>query len=652
MCDVLHLKIICKKLAVQRVAMRNFDKMIDQRKKNSEGIENRIRSARDDICRGLENLNICEEKEGSSANTLKCEVNDLKKDCQKHQTKTHENKENYCSNDSKDGKFICSILHQCENIVAKEELTETNRVEYSQDSPSVALKGSNNSEDNGNDTINDTQTEKDVIQNRVNIETLPCSEEYPTERNREKNLNCDFLESESSEENETSEEVKEKENDNSTTKQTLLLLEKLKIKETKDDEEEESSNETQDNPEVSESRENDLCSRGPIHHQNFRKHVSHAPYLFSQSRQCGGIVEVQDTWIPVNSFEPNIKLNIDAEESFQDHNHNPIPQHLPSVTSSFDNNGEPPSQDLIKNILEQFPDFGDLVDSIATECQGQNTACNINNTPDYNSKKSSYSKSCGGSIEKGSSGFSDDESWSTSPVGSPQVGFTTYNHPSSSRASISSSSGVSTIKGSPQHINESFNETSNESLTAAWVKKHSTPKLRPICPKPPPSNVDPNSYKAKLMTKLDCKLKIEAWVQVNLNDIDVLCAGDDDGDTNLMIIVANKSDSQMEYIYAMVEKLRDIPGALSQKNNAGHSALYLACLEMCDEPIIAAYIAEALVEQNVDIAKDTYGGLTLPQILQRKGDPCKGVLRELLRLKNRSGQFVFHSFLNECVNVQ
>ncbi|KAK7863840.1 hypothetical protein R5R35_003324 [Gryllus longicercus] len=165
-------------------------------------------------------------------------------------------------------------------------------------------------------------------------------------------------------------------------------------------------------------------------------------------------------------------------------------------------------------------------------------------------------------------------------------------------------------------------------------------RLRNILPKP-----DLSSAKARFQNILDKERRLLAWVKINekvIADPKQLESQDAEGDTDLMILCCNKSESHLEMIYAVVETLRQKPNSLTIRNKQGHSALYLACEVLYDVPEVAAYIAEALIEQKVDVANMTYdGGFTLIEILEKKGDTHKKVLEGLLALKDSSGKNVF-----------
>jgi hypothetical protein len=65
-----------------------------------------------------------------------------------------------------------------------------------------------------------------------------------------------------------------------------------------------------------------------------------------------------------------------------------------------------------------------------------------------------------------------------------------------------------------------------------------------------------------------------------------------------MILISNHP-KKLEYIFAMVNRLKNIPGALEARNFQNQSALLLACLCLPSMPFVARFIAEATFEKSV-----------------------------------------------------
>jgi hypothetical protein len=64
----------------------------------------------------------------------------------------------------------------------------------------------------------------------------------------------------------------------------------------------------------------------------------------------------------------------------------------------------------------------------------------------------------------------------------------------------------------------------------------------------------------------------------------------------LMILIINHPE-KLEYIFAMVNRLKNIPGALEARNLQNESALLLACFYLPHVPFVARFIAEAVFEK-------------------------------------------------------
>jgi hypothetical protein len=65
-----------------------------------------------------------------------------------------------------------------------------------------------------------------------------------------------------------------------------------------------------------------------------------------------------------------------------------------------------------------------------------------------------------------------------------------------------------------------------------------------------------------------------------------------------MILILNHPE-KLEYIFAMVNRFKNIPGALEARNCQNQSALFLACLYLPHMPFVARFIAEAVFEKSV-----------------------------------------------------
>ncbi|XP_023727597.1 uncharacterized protein LOC111875517 isoform X2 [Cryptotermes secundus] len=112
-----------------------------------------------------------------------------------------------------------------------------------------------------------------------------------------------------------------------------------------------------------------------------------------------------------------------------------------------------------------------------------------------------------------------------------------------------------------------------------------------------------------------------------------LSEGDEHGDTQLMILIYNHPE-KLEYIFAMVNRLKNIPGALEARNSQNQSALLLACLGLPHMPFVARFIAEAVFEKAVS-KNEVYGnGNTLLHLLCAKGDSHVDILAELLSMRD------------------
>lgn len=68
----------------------------------------------------------------------------------------------------------------------------------------------------------------------------------------------------------------------------------------------------------------------------------------------------------------------------------------------------------------------------------------------------------------------------------------------------------------------------------------------------------------------------------------------------MILLVSEKVT--LEYVYVIVERLlKENPLYLSCRNELNQDALYLAALKLVWEPLVASYIAEALVRGKQDV---------------------------------------------------
>lgn len=146
----------------------------------------------------------------------------------------------------------------------------------------------------------------------------------------------------------------------------------------------------------------------------------------------------------------------------------------------------------------------------------------------------------------------------------------------------------------------------------------------------------------RLQAKLNRTERDIALVTIsNLSD-EQLTKSDSQGDTQLMILLVNHNHPKtLEYLYAMVNRLKKIPGALQVRNNQQQSALLLACMFMNKQPVVARFIAEALLEQGAPVNEVYKKGNTLLHHLCAWGDEYLGVLVELLSMRDAQGRPCF-----------
>ncbi|KAG7201516.1 hypothetical protein KM043_004268 [Ampulex compressa] len=125
---------------------------------------------------------------------------------------------------------------------------------------------------------------------------------------------------------------------------------------------------------------------------------------------------------------------------------------------------------------------------------------------------------------------------------------------------------------------------------------------------------------------------------------------DNDGDTNLMRLVANPSEivKKKAYLAPLVERMGKINGALSMRNNRGEDVLYLAAIKSYNMSYITGYLAAAMLQKGIDISQKLYHtrGDTLVHTVAAHGDSHVEVLAELLALRTMQGNVVFD--LSKC----
>ncbi|XP_014478904.1 PREDICTED: uncharacterized protein LOC106746629 [Dinoponera quadriceps] len=124
-----------------------------------------------------------------------------------------------------------------------------------------------------------------------------------------------------------------------------------------------------------------------------------------------------------------------------------------------------------------------------------------------------------------------------------------------------------------------------------------------------------------------------------------LASADEDGDTALMRLVGNPDElaKKKAYLAPLVERLGNMPGALSMVNNRGEDALYLAAMNCPEMPYVTGYLAAAMVQKGIDITQKLYHirGDTLIHSVAARGDSHGDVLAELLTLRTLEGNPVF-----------
>jgi hypothetical protein len=68
-----------------------------------------------------------------------------------------------------------------------------------------------------------------------------------------------------------------------------------------------------------------------------------------------------------------------------------------------------------------------------------------------------------------------------------------------------------------------------------------------------------------------------------------------------MILIVNNHPQKLECIFALVNTLKHISGALEARNVQNQSALLLACLFLPHMPFVARFIAEVMGEKDIPV---------------------------------------------------
>jgi len=70
-----------------------------------------------------------------------------------------------------------------------------------------------------------------------------------------------------------------------------------------------------------------------------------------------------------------------------------------------------------------------------------------------------------------------------------------------------------------------------------------------------------------------------------------------------MCLVGNPEEltEKKAYLAPLVERLDNIPGALSMMNNRGEDALYLAVMNCPEMPYVSGYLAAKMLQKGIDI---------------------------------------------------
>lgn len=97
-------------------------------------------------------------------------------------------------------------------------------------------------------------------------------------------------------------------------------------------------------------------------------------------------------------------------------------------------------------------------------------------------------------------------------------------------------------------------------------------------------------------------------------------------DRALMRLVGNPDElaKKKAYLAPLVERLGNMPGALSMVNNRGEDALYLAAMNCPEMSYVTGYLAAAMVQKRIDITQRLYhirvSFLEIPQDSDRRAN--------------------------------
>lgn len=75
-----------------------------------------------------------------------------------------------------------------------------------------------------------------------------------------------------------------------------------------------------------------------------------------------------------------------------------------------------------------------------------------------------------------------------------------------------------------------------------------------------------------------------------------------------MCLVGNPEEltRKKAYLAPLVERLGNMPGALSMVNNRGEDALYLAAMNCPEMPYVSGYLAATMLQKGLDINQRLY----------------------------------------------
>lgn len=75
-----------------------------------------------------------------------------------------------------------------------------------------------------------------------------------------------------------------------------------------------------------------------------------------------------------------------------------------------------------------------------------------------------------------------------------------------------------------------------------------------------------------------------------------------------MCLVSNPEEltKKKAYLAPLVERLGNMPAALSMVNNRGEDALYLAAMNCPEMPYVTGYLAAAILQKGIDISQKLY----------------------------------------------